>query len=703
MNNLSIRCGRGRERPLEFTCKPRNGTTIRLCILAVLAGATAVRSVAADDPPSPQSFRVREQPYSAGPRITPFLQYQASQAWDADEVRRTAWAAIQDARELRKTQDDLRQKLLQMIGGLPAVKTEMHPHITGKIQMEGFSVEKLIFQSLPGVYVSALVYVPDDRSKKHPAVLVPAGHATDGKFHYQALSQRLAGRGYVVIAWDPVGQGERSQFWDAAAGKSRYNLICGEHAVMGNLAYLAGANLARWEIWDGIRAVDYLLTRPEVDGERISITGTSGGGTQAAMIAALDERIKVAVPSCYISALPMRVSNRIFADPDSDPEQDLFGMISSGMDYPGLLLLMYPRPVMVASAVLDFFPIEGARKSFREVRTLYERFDRGDRIGMVEGYHGHQFSPENQEAALDFLDHFNQMPVRHGLPPVRELTGEDLQCTRTGQVLLDYGDAISLMVVIREYYVKHKTGAARSLVKEYYGDEYGGVKKWRLNEYNGVPAGREQVTWEAVGSAKSGGVMIERYLLHHSKLLEMPLLHIHKSGNDSRRVLLWFREGGKATAEDWPELEKYVDAGYEIVSFDFRGLGEARMNYTAVSPDDPTLGALDFDHAYMNSISGVLANHVYNSLLTGRPYFLQMIEDAEIATRFVRVKLGAKEVAVTGPGAAYTLASAIAETLPGVELLTRPDAKIIKWSEIVEQQQEIWPIQYLMPSGAYIH
>ena len=676
---------------------------IRPCILAVLAGAMAVCSPAADDPPSPQSYRVRGEPYPAGPQITPFLQYQAAQAWDEDEARRTAWAAIQDARELRKTQDDLRQKLLQMIGGLPSAKTEMHPRITGKIQMEGFSVEKLIFQSLPGVYVTALVYVPDDHSKKHPAVLVPAGHATDGKNRYQALSQRLAGRGYVVIAWDPVGQGERSQFWDASAGKSRYNLICGEHAVMGNLAYLAGANLARWEIWDGIRAVDYLLTRPEVDGERISITGTSGGGTQAAMIAALDERIKVAVPSCYISALPMRISNRIFADPDSDPEQDLYGMISSGMDHPGLLLLMYPRPVMVASAVQDFFPIEGARKSFREVRTLYERFDRGDRIAMVEGYHGHQYSPENQEVALDFLDHFNQMPVRHGLPPVKELTGEALQCTRTGQVQLDYSDAKSLMVVIREYYDEHKTGPARSLAKEYYGDKYGGVKKWKFSEYTGVSPGREQITWEAVGSSKSGGVTIERFLLRHSKLLEMPLLHIHKQGSDSRRVLLWFHEGGKATAEDWPELEKYLDAGYEIVSFDFRGLGETRMNYTAVSPDDPALGALDFDHAYVNSISGVLANHVYNSLLTGRPYFLQIMEDAEIATRFAREKLGAKEVAVSAPGAAYTLASAIAETLPGIELLARPDAKVVKWSEIVDQQREIWPIQYLMPSGAYIH
>ncbi|PYU86204.1 MAG: hypothetical protein DMG51_06505, partial [Acidobacteria bacterium] len=566
--------------------------------------------------------------------------------------------------------------------------------------MEGFSVEKLIFQSLPGVYVTALVYVPDDHSKKHPAVLVPAGHAADGKFHYQSLSQRLAGRGYVVISWDPVGQGERSQFWDSAAGKSRYNLICGEHAAMGNLAYLAGANLARWEIWDGIRAVDYLLTRPEVDSERISITGTSGGGFQATLIATLDERIKVAVPSCYISALPMRMYNRIFADPDSDPEQDLVGMISNGLDHPGLLLMMYPRPVMVAAAVLDFFPIEGTRKTVREVRRLYERFDRGERIALVEGYHAHQFSAENQESALDFLDRFNQMPVRHGLPPVKELADKDLLCTRAGQVALDYRDAKSLMEVIREFYDEHRAGPGHHLAKEYYGDKYGGVKEWQVSEYSGAKAAQGQITWEDVGSSKAAGVSIDRYLLRHSKLLEMPLLHIHKFSAGKRGVLLWFREGGKATVADWPEIKKYVDEGYDVVSFDFRGLGETRMPYTAVSPDDPTLGALDFDHAYVNSISGVLANHVYNSLLTGRPYFLQMIEDAEIAGRFAREKLGAKGVAVTAPDGGYTLASAIAETLPGMELLPQPDAKVLKWSEIVEQKQEIWPIQYLLPSGA---
>ena len=137
---------------------------------------------------------------------------------------------------------------------------------------------------------------------------------------------------------------------------------------------------------------------------------TSGGGFQAAHIAALDSRIKVAAISCYITALPMRVFNRIFKDPDSDPEQDLYGMISKGIDHPGLLLMMYPRPVFVAAAVLDFFPIEGTHQTVREISGIYNRFGHADRIAMHEGYHGHEYSTENQQAAITFLDHFNSIP-----------------------------------------------------------------------------------------------------------------------------------------------------------------------------------------------------------------------------------------------------------------------------------------------------
>jgi hypothetical protein len=506
----------------------------------------------------------------------------------------------------------------------------------------------------------------------------------------------------VAICWDPIGQGERSQFWNAEAGRSRYNLICAEHAVMGNLAYLAGANLARWEIWDGIRALDYLLTRPEVDPGRINITGTSGGGFQTAHIAALDERIKVAAPSCYITALPMRVYNRIFKDPDSDPEQDLYGMISNGVDHAGLLLLIYPRPLFVASAVLDFFPIEGTHKTVREVADLYAKFRHADRIAMVEGYHEHQYSPENQEAAINFLDRFNRLPAAHGLPPDRELDDKSLQCTRTGQVMLDFAGARSLMDVIREYYVEHENRPTFTLAHLYYGDRYPGIQNWKVIGYDGAPAEPDQISWQEVGSSTFEGIEIDKYLLRHSRRLEMPLLHIHKPSSSRRKVLLWFGDNGKATAENWSEVVKAVGAGYDVVSFDFRGLGETRMPYKAVSEDDPSLAKMSLDQAYVSPISGVLADYVYNSLLVGRPYFLQMIEDAEIAARFSALKLGAKEVAVTAEGDAYTLAHRVAETIRGVRLEPRQGTRLLRWDELVEQKRELWPIQFLLPGGAYL-
>lgn len=673
-------------------------------VLIVGFFAVSVLSAAGADAPAAEAFRVLPPLSAEGPVITPYLKYQTEMAWHQDDLRRKTWEGLRTEQDLLRIQTEVRASLITMLGGLPTDKTPLNPHVTGRIQMDGFHIEKLIFESLPGVYVSALLYLPDDGNKKHPAILVPAGHAANGKVHYQALCQRLVQRGYVVISWDPIGQGERSQFWDAKKNKSRYNLICAEHAVLGNLAYLAGTNLARWEIWDGIRALDYLLTRPEVDRERISITGTSGGGFQAAHIAALDPRIKVAAPSCYITALPMRVYNRIFKDPDSDPEQDLYGMISNGVDHPGLLLLMYPRPVFVAAAVLDFFPIEGTHKTVREVSDIYAKFGHADRISMREGYHDHQFSVENQQAAIAFLDHFNGLPPGRVLPPVKQLDEKTLQCTRTGQVMLEYENARSLMDVIRDYYVEHQNKPLITLKQLYYSNLYPGINSWTVVQYEGSIPDRAEIRFEAMGSSQTGNVLMDRYLLHHSRYLELPLLYIHKVGADRRLLLMWLGENGKVTAEDWPNVTKYLDSGYDILSIDSRGLGETRMPYKASSPDDSALAQLDFNHAYVSPLSGVLADYVYNSLLTGRPYFLQMIEDVEIGFRFARGQIRRDaDFSVTGAGDAYTLASAVSETLPDVQLLSQPDYRIEKWSDLVKQERELWPIEYLLPGSAYVH
>jgi hypothetical protein len=166
--------------------------------------------------------------------------------------------------------------------------------------------------------------------------------------------------------------------------------------------------------------------------------------------------------------------------------------------------------------------------------------------------------------------------------------------------------------------------------------------------------------------------------------------------------LLWFSSNGEAGPADWPIITKYLDAGYELVSFDFRGLGETRMKYKALSPDDPLLGQLNYDAAYVNPISSVLADYVYNSLLIGRPFVLQMIEDIEIASRFTESHLKPGRIFIAAEGETSALAAAASGIVPGVASQLSDSPKF-RWSEIVEKQEEIWPIEYLLPSGAKIY
>lgn len=654
------------------------------------------------DAPSEDAFRVLPPAGAEGPQVTSYLLYQTALAWNEDELRRDRWSRVKNEADLLRLRAELRESLLGMIGGLPTERADLHATIAGTISATGFHIEKLIYQSLPGFYVTALVYVPENGDTVHPAILVPAGHAANGKDHYQALCQRLALRGYLVISWDPVGQGERSQFWDVKASKSRYNLICGEHAVMGNLAYLAGVNLARWEIWDGMRAVDYLLTRSDVDGERISITGTSGGGFQAALLGALDERIKVVIPSCYITALPMRVENRIFADPDSDPEQDLFGLLSKGVDNAGMLLALFPRAVMVAATTLDFFPVQGARSSYSEVSSFYKRFGHGDRIEFVESYNRHEYSLGNQEAALRFLDRFNGMPLRHGLPPVTEFSDADLRVTKSGQVSVDYPGSRTLLQLIAAYSAEASHRSRKTLAELDRSEQNPDIASWTVSRYAGSSPPRE-LRWEARGSTASGEVQIDRYLLHHSTYLEMPLLHFHNGVSHPRGAILWFSLAGKASERDWPQISRSVSDGYEVFSFDFRGLGETRMNFHADSPDASSQAQGNFDEAYTNPLGSVLADYVYNSLLTGRPYFLQLMDDLKIAELFVRSwdsHLSREPLSLAASGEAYTLAIRFREIEPQVTILTPDATPILNWSTLVAQGQEQWPIAFLMPFGA---
>ena len=133
---------------------------------------------------------------------------------------------------------------------------------------------------------------------------------------------------------------------------------------------------------------------------------------------------------------------------------------------------------------------------------------------------------------------------------------------------------------------------------------YPNIRGWNVAEFQGAIPGFTEIRWEKTGSSEFADVTIEKYVLHHSRVLELPLLYIHKSTGTRQNTVLWLGEKGKATSEDWANISKYLEQGLDVISFDPRGMGETRMPYKAVSPDDPALAQLDFDHAYVNPLSG---------------------------------------------------------------------------------------------------
>jgi len=212
------------------------------------------------------------------------------------------------------------------------------------------------------------------------------------------------------------------------------------------------------------------------------------------------------------------------------------------------------------------------------------------------------------------------------------------------------------------------------------------------------PGGDREIGWEAAGGTTVDGTRIDRYWLHHGGLA-IPLLHIHRTGTERDTTILDVGLHGKVGQAEWPEVVRLLDEGKDVLSFDLRGVGETRMRYRAESIDDPELAALDEPSAYENPLSGVLENHVYNAQLSGRPYFLEMIEDVEVVARFAREKIGARRLQVRARDDAQALAVAAAEAVEGVEP-SPGGAPAFRWSEAVEQMREIWPIQYLLPRGA---
>ena len=277
--------------------------------------------------------------------------------------REAAIAQLQTRSDYLERQKKVKEKLLELIGPFPE-KTPLNPRITGVITKGDFRVEKVLFESIPGYYVTAALFIPEKLKGKAPAIVYACGHTANGfrSETYQHIIINLVKKGFIVLAFDPVGQGERLQYYDEKEGKSRFGPTT-EHSYPGAQCYISGHSPSRYFVWDGIRCVDYLLSRKEVDPERIGMTGRSGGGTQTAYTAAIDERILAAAPECFIT----RMEYVLKSIGPQDSEQYLLHMLSEGLDHADLLEVRAPRPGMMITTTRDVVRIQGARVRDREV------------------------------------------------------------------------------------------------------------------------------------------------------------------------------------------------------------------------------------------------------------------------------------------------------------------------------------------------
>lgn len=387
----------------------------------------------------------------------PFLEWMDHIAQQQLDRREQAVRAIHSAAEAESRQAQVRAKILDLIGGLPDYNGPLNAKVTGTIRKPQYTIEKVIFESLPQFYVTADLYRPNTAGH-YPGVLFPMGHWDQGKAAAQRMAANLAAKGFVVLAYDPVGQGERFQQYDRRLKASLAGGTTDQHFQAGAQAILAGENFARYRIWDAKRALDYLVSRPEVEKEKIGCTGCSGGGTLTAYISALDKRIKVAAPACYINTW-----RKLFTGPTGDSEQSFPNFLASGLDVMDYIELFAPKPYLIANTVADFFPIEGARYAYQESLDWYRLFGAEEKIRWVVGPGGHGTPIQIREGIYQWMIRW----LKDGKgnfreEPVEMVPDFDLLATESGHV----DGAEMYQIILEGLRQRSKPGTTAELVTE---------------------------------------------------------------------------------------------------------------------------------------------------------------------------------------------------------------------------------------------
>ena len=520
-------------------------------------------------------------------------------------------------------QELMLNKLRQAVGPFPE-KQPLKPTITSTIERPGYRIENVVYQSQPGFYVTASIFIPNkgQESGPLPAVVYCSGHIWESyrSAGYQTAILNLVKKGFVVLAYDPMGQGERLGYYDPATQRSRLVSPSSEHSYPGAQLFITGNTLASYFIWDGIRSVDYLLTRKEVDPNRIGITGRSGGGTQSAFIATFDDRIKAAAPEDYVTSF-----NWLYQSlGPQDAEQNFMHGISSGIDIADLLAVRAPKPTLVIATSRDMFPIQGTMETVKEVKPLYDLYGKPDEFAMVTDDGGHESTKKNREAMYAFFQRTLNNPGSSNEEDIAHLSAKQLQVTNTGQVATSYK-------VETVFSLNRKDASGKTKALDDKRKNSPNYLKNLLLIAKRISGFREPVKVPKLvfaGRIQRNGYVIEKFMVKGEGEYDIPYLLI-KPNNAGDRALLYLDPKGKSVYSAKPgEVEWFVKRGITVMVPDMLGNGE-------LGP-----GVFQGD-SYIDSIS---YNNWFSAMLIGRSITGVHAGDIVTLSRVLKAQIGTKKI-----------------------------------------------------------
>jgi dienelactone hydrolase len=579
---------------------------------------------------------------------------------------------------------EVRKKIAACFGPFPQ-RTPLNPKVTGMVERDAYVIEKVIFESRPGFHITANLYLPKGKKGPMPGVVGTCGHSVTGKAEpaYQSFCQGLARMGYVVLIFDPIGQGERLQYGHLK-GKGGPGVGVGEHLLAGNQQFLVGEFLGSWRAWDGIRALDYLLTRPEVDPKRVGVTGNSGGGTMTTWLCGLDRRWAMAAPGCFVTSFRRNLENELPADTEQCPPR----AIALGLDHSDFLAAMAPKPVVILAKEKDYFDPRGAEEAYRRLKGLYGQLGAEENVALHIGPTGHGYTQENREAMYRFFNRVTKASDAQAEPPLTIEKDETLRCTPTGQVA-DLGSRpVFAFTAERAKELGRKRGDLKGkLIQPLVGDSLKvPIAAW----FENPPSPPEYRILRPLGGRKYPLPHATTYAVETEpgvfavvyRLSETP--HLSRPPKDAGRAVLYVsHHSADAELRDEPLVREVLKAepGVAFYACDVRGIGESR-------PD--TCGANSFLTPYGSDYF-----YAIHSVMLDRPYPGQKTLDLLRVIAWLHA-VGHREVHLVAKGWGAIPGTFAAVLSPWVKQVTLKNA-LTSYSDLAQAELYRWPLSALVP------